>query len=159
MRQKLRVDTATFNGRANNIKIRCEGLFMERKRRYLYNNFSSTRKTILRIYAITLALCIPYLIWSLTTKIYISCLFHTLTGYMCPGCGISRMFLSLARFDIARAFSYNPVVFMLLILWNVIAILCFSGKIRFVQSKRFLYSAFWISVAVLVIYGIVRNIS
>lgn len=132
---------------------------MERMRRYFCNNLSSTRKAILKIYGIVLALCIPYLIWSLSTNIYISCLFHSLTGFMCPGCGISRMFLSLVRFDIVGAFSYNPVVFILLILWNVIAILCFTEKIRFVQSKRFIYSALGVSVIALTIYGIVRNFS
>ena len=117
------------------------------------------RKRILKIYAAVLAVCIPYLIWSLTTGIYIPCFSLATTGLQCPGCGISRMFLSLARLDIAGAFSYNPVVFILLILWNVIAILCFTEKIRFVQSRRFLYCTLWISVVSLVTYGIVRNIS
>ena len=117
------------------------------------------RKRILKIYAAVLAVCIPYLIWSLTTGIYIPCFSLATTGLQCPGCGISRMFLALARLDIAGAFSYNPVVFILLILWNVIAILCFTEKIRFVQSRRFLYSALAVSVTALTIFGIVRNIS
>ena len=117
------------------------------------------KKRIVRIYAAILAVCIPYLVWSLATGIYIPCFYLATTGFQCPGCGISRMFLSLARFDIAGAFSYNPVVFILLILWNVIAILCFTEKIRFVQSKRFIYSALGVSVIALTIYGIVRNFS
>ena len=51
------------------------------------------------------------------------------------------------------------VVFILLILWNVIAILCFTEKIRFVQSKRFLYSSLGVSVTALMTFWIVRNIS
>ena len=117
------------------------------------------RRKILRIYAIILAVCIPYLIWSLITGIYIPCFSLATTGLQCPGCGISRMFLSLVKLDIAGAFSYNPVVFILLILWNIIAVLCFTEKIKFVQSRRFLYSALGISAIALMIFGIVRNFS
>lgn len=42
------------------------------------------------------------------------CPFDRLTGYSCPGCGISGMFLCLLQGDIADAFRSNPLTFCLL---------------------------------------------
>lgn len=36
------------------------------------------------------------------------CLFHTLTGLKCPGCGSQRMLHALLGGDFAGAWSYNP---------------------------------------------------
>ena len=44
----------------------------------------------------------------------IPCVFHVVTGLYCPGCGISRMFLALLRFDFAAAAQYNLLVLCLL---------------------------------------------
>lgn len=33
------------------------------------------------------------------------CLFHNLTGYSCPGCGLGRSFCALSRGDVGLAFS------------------------------------------------------
>lgn len=44
----------------------------------------------------------------------IPCVFHLVTGWDCPGCGISRMFLALLRGDIVLAARYNLLVLCLL---------------------------------------------
>ena len=36
------------------------------------------------------------------------CLFRFVTGLECPGCGMTRAFLSLADLDPVAAFHYNP---------------------------------------------------
>lgn len=36
------------------------------------------------------------------------CPFHTITGIECPGCGMTRACIALARGDIGNAFQYNP---------------------------------------------------
>lgn len=41
------------------------------------------------------------------------CLFHSLTGLECPGCGTQRAVHALFHGDIARAWSYNPLLFIL----------------------------------------------
>lgn len=115
------------------------------------------RKKIRKIYAITLGIGLTYLLWGLTTGLYIPCLYYLTTGLLCPGCGTSRMFLALLRGNLALAFSYNPVVFVLLIVWNIIAILCCTEKISFVQDSRFLYTVFWLSIASLLIFCLIRN--
>lgn len=42
----------------------------------------------------------------------IPCIFHLVTGLDCPGCGITRMFLSLLKGDVRMAFFYHPIVFL-----------------------------------------------
>ena len=37
--------------------------------------------------------------------------FRTVTGWLCPGCGITRMMLHLGSGDLAAAFGDNPVLF------------------------------------------------
>lgn len=38
------------------------------------------------------------------------CLFHTLTGFSCPGCGCTRAAISLLHGDIMQSLRYNPVI-------------------------------------------------
>jgi len=39
----------------------------------------------------------------------IPCLFHRITGLLCPGCGNTRAALALLRLQFREAFSYNPL--------------------------------------------------
>lgn len=48
------------------------------------------------------------------TGIGIPCVFNLITGKLCPGCGISRMFLALLDFDIVSAAKYNLLILCLL---------------------------------------------
>ncbi len=88
----------------------------------------------------------------------VPCFYRATTGLLCPGCGSSRMFLSLIKLDFNRAFWLNPVVFCLFFGWNLVAALCFWGKPALFRRPRFLWWLFWSSVAVLLIYGVLRNI-
>ncbi len=36
------------------------------------------------------------------------CTWRRLTGWSCPGCGLTRSFIALVRFDVRQAWSYNP---------------------------------------------------
>ena len=42
------------------------------------------------------------------------CIFQTLTGYWCAGCGITRALHALVHGDIAHAFAMNPLAMLLL---------------------------------------------
>lgn len=42
------------------------------------------------------------------------CIFHALTGYWCPSCGITRMLHALVHGDILRALEMNPLALLLL---------------------------------------------
>lgn len=115
------------------------------------------RMKILKIYGTFVGIGLIYFLWTKVTQIYIPCFYLTTTGFLCPGCGTTRMFLSILRLDFAGAFSHNPVVFLLFIIWNLISLLCFLGKPSFIKNEKFLYSALVISVILLLIFGVLRN--
>ena len=116
-------------------------------------------KKILRIYGIIILVGLAYWLWIRLTGLQIPCLYLATTGLRCPGCGTTRMLLSLLRLDFGAAFSYNPVVFILFCMWNLIALLCVSDRFKWIQQPRILYFLLGLSIAVLVVFGILRNIT
>ena len=50
----------------------------------------------------------------------IPCPIKAVTGFYCPGCGITRCIFALLSGDIKRAFRYNQLVFCLLPFFNFI---------------------------------------
>lgn len=44
------------------------------------------------------------------------CLFHAVTGYYCPGCGMTRAMHALVHGDMAGALAMNPLMVSLLLL-------------------------------------------
>ena len=101
-----------------------------------------------------LALGTAYFIFVKLTGLGIPCIFRTMSGgrILCPGCGISRMFLKLSTFDIPGAFRCNPAIFSLLPLWCICAVLWITDR-----GEKFLKGAEIFSLVVLIIFGILRN--
>ncbi len=115
------------------------------------------KKTIIKIYKHILIVCVPYFVFTRVTGFGIPCVFRRTTGFMCPGCGATRMFISLAKLDFKSAFHYNSALFVLFPLWNAIALMCYLGKPRFVRKAVFLYTAFYMTIGILAVFGTVRN--
>lgn len=91
----------------------------------------------------------------------IPCPFYELTGWHCPGCGISRLFLALFDINFYQAFRWNPFVFILL---PFAIFLLLDYVLKYIaDSQNSLYykipSGFWTGLLVAVIvYGILRNL-
>lgn len=47
------------------------------------------------------------------------CLFYNLTGYQCPGCGMTGAFIAIGRGNFVLAWGYNPFSLILLIMMIV----------------------------------------
>lgn len=91
----------------------------------------------------------------------IDCPFYHLTGFYCPGCGITRCLFSLIKLDFKHAFNYNMLVFIMLpffmlyyIYINIIYILDRKNKI--VEKVPSSFSYFLLVITIL--FGILRNI-
>ncbi len=63
-------------------------------------------------------------------KIGSVCIFHSLTGLYCPGCGGTRAVRTLLQGDLRMSVQYHPLV-----LYTVIAVLA-EVIIRFYQKKK-----------------------
>jgi hypothetical protein len=101
-----------------------------------------------------------YSIFWRATGIAIPCVFHKVTGLYCPGCGVSRMSVSLLHLEFYKAFRYNPGVMVILpflfiyfIEWSTKYI---RGESLELSKKQKVF--FEIIAVLLVVYGILRNI-
>ena len=70
-------------------------------------------KKLLIVISVLLTLSITYYVFVKLTGGGIPCIFYSLTNKYCPGCGITRMFVALFSGDIAAAFGYNALMFIL----------------------------------------------
>lgn len=62
----------------------------------------------------------------------IPCLWRSLTGYPCPGCGLTRGFASITEFDLVQSIRYNPEA----ILFTAIFILALLAPNQFISLKE-----------------------
>lgn len=120
-------------------------------------------KRIIKLTAVTLAAVIAAAVMGFLFyrfKIGFPCVFNSVTRLKCPGCGNTHAVISLYRFRIREALTYNylfPVEFFY-ILW----VYFFSAR-SYIKHGRFNYSSPFkpLDIAVLaaiIIWFIVRNI-
>ena len=117
-------------------------------------------KSVLKSAAIILAIGIAYYIFVKITHLGIPCVFNLITGLHCPGCGISRMFISLASLNFKVAFQYNAFV---MVIGPIAAIFVLRHYIKYIlsgnQKSDKLETVLLIIALVLAIaFGILRNI-
>ena len=109
---------------------------------------------------IALLIGLIYYIIGNTFNIYIPCVFNELTGFYCPGCGVTRMINSLVKLDFYQAFRYNQLLFILMPVFIFYLVDYIYKSIK--NKKTLLYKTpnyiWYIIVALLVIFGIIRNI-
>ena len=112
------------------------------------------------ISAVTLCVGCAYALFCRLTGLGIPCLFHLATGLNCPGCGVSRMLLSLLRLDFAAAFHYNAVLFCLLPVLLGLFGLWIYQYVRWGgdRSGRVSRALTWALVVILLLWGVVRNL-
>ena len=96
----------------------------------------------------------------LAVSFTVGCPINRLTGLKCPGCGVTRMILRILHLDFKTAFFYNPAIFCLVPLWAaafcIFMLLERRGKTAAAQKVK--NTAVYFSIAVLVFFGVVRNI-
>ena len=116
-------------------------------------------KGVKKLILLTIIL-IAYLILSSIFHIYLLCPLHSITNLYCPGCGVTRMLLSILKLDFYQAFRYNPLLFICLPFFIYLLI---DYVISLYKKKKPLYtrinSKIYIALIVIfIIYGILRNI-
>jgi hypothetical protein len=115
------------------------------------------KKTLIK-YSVILGIGFAYLIFVLCTGIRIPCVLYELTGYKCCGCGVSRMFVSIAKLDFITAFKFNPFIF---ITGPFIIAYISVSEVRFVTHgdrdmkkwSPYLYA----ELVLALLYGVLRN--
>ena len=117
------------------------------------------KKLLMNIFLLGMA-GLLYGIFVSYTGLAIPCLFRKVTGLLCPGCGVTGMCVALLHLNWRGAFSCHPVLFVLLLPLTAVFI---CGAAGYVQNGRFRFARWqnlilYVSVAALVIFGVVRNL-
>lgn len=98
-----------------------------------------------------------YAILIISFDIGIPCVFYEITGLYCPGCGITRLCLSLFEGDVYQAFRYNPIIFIdLPILFILFVLNIFFKKNKNIKKITDVIIIFLATITI--IFGVIRNI-
>lgn len=126
-----------------------------------FRKFLNTRYKIIIIFAVFVtAFSAVFIFNPAKSKIFPPCLFKTITGFYCPGCGSLRAVHQLMHGHFIEAFRLNPLMVLFAVIMVVIFIVFLipSEKIKHLRSK---FSKMPIALIVLVIiiaYWILRNL-
>ncbi len=117
------------------------------------------KKKIIKI-IILIIILIAYLILGKIFNIYLRCPIYETFHVYCPGCGLTRMLLSILKLNFYQAFRYNPLVFIMLPFSLFLLIEKLYSEYK---NKKSLYSkipnyVWYIILVILIAYGILRNI-
>lgn len=88
------------------------------------------------------------------------CPLYTLTGFACPGCGLTRGFHALFQGDILTALDFNALIPVWVLIFGYVLVSLVLTAIRgkglpmWPTSSRFL----WAFMVMLLLFGVVRNI-
>ena len=119
-------------------------------------------KRFLRVLKYLGFLCLTGMLYAFFTDqtgLAIPCLIRLVTGFQCPGCGMTHLCVALLHLDFAAAFASNPAIFCLLPVFGVIFL---KNTVQYIRTGRYKLSrmeniilAF--SIVWLLLFGIVRN--
>ena len=110
---------------------------------------------------ILLIILIGYYFFNKYTGIYIPCIIREITGYKCPGCGITHLVFYLLQLDFHKAFISNPLVFIympfILVYFIYLDYLYIYDKKDKILKR--IPNIIWIILIIItLLYGVIRNL-
>lgn len=114
---------------------------------------------VIREAALVAACGLLYLVWVSRTGIGFPCVFRLITGFKCPGCGITHAAIHLSQGRFAEAWADNQLVILLL---PVLLPYLVWRTVRYVRTEEDSFSppelVFLILMfAVTILFGVLRN--
>lgn len=127
--------------------------------KFSISSFYKLHKKQVKIFGAVIIIGLLYFILTELTPLRIPCMFRLITGYACPGCGITRLFMALLHGDISLAFSQNPVVFVLLPVWAAAALIrIFLNPSWMAKGSKAEKLFLFATVGILLAFAVLRNI-
>lgn len=123
-----------------------------------FNKLDIYQKRILKIYFYILTLGTIYAVIINFTSLSIPCIFYKTTGFLCPGCGLSRMCNSFIHFQFINGILYNPFAFLSAIFWIIYSISFFIGIPRKAREPKICSSLIILFLVLGVLWTFLRNI-
>lgn len=130
----------------------------------LFTIETTTRKdTTTAIILLVVALLIGVYVYffnPLNGFFYPPCWFHELTGLYCAGCGITRASHSFLNGDIEKAFDYNvlfPLLLVIITMWivKIVGIFFYKKTVKLTYKPKWFYWTIYILIGV---FFLLRNI-
>jgi len=91
---------------------------------------------------------------------YPGCPFLALTGYYCPGCGMTRLVYALTHGDVGVAFGLNPLLFALLPVFGYLYVRWTVSTARGLPMRTVLFKqpVVYSFLGLVIVYWVVRNL-
>lgn len=88
------------------------------------------------------------------------CPLYRLTGFACPGCGMTRAFHAFFSGDLVAAFDYNALfpIFVLLISFFFVSLSLYAARGRGLRVELLRPKALWAIFILLLLFGVLRNL-
>lgn len=116
-------------------------------------------KSEARKFCVIFAIGLLYYLWIQLTDIKIPCVFNVITGFLCPGCGVTRMIVAASKFDFANAFAYNKFLF---VTWPILLFLLGYSEWNYVKNGTRdigrMNIVLCIETMLFLVFGIIRNL-
>jgi hypothetical protein len=108
---------------------------------------------VLGALATVAALVVLYLFAPAEHAFYPRCIFYSMTGLACPGCGSLRAVHNLLHGELVAAFRLNPLV--MVVLPPLAAIRLVRGEAAFASLRPVWI---WVVLSVIVLFSVLRNL-
>lgn len=110
--------------------------------------------------ATLLAAGLGYAAFVSATGLFVPCPFRALTGFLCPGCGVSHLCLALLHLDLHAAWAANPGLMLAL---PPLAVLGARLVWRYLRGtlpapRGWENALLWAVIAWLAVWGVLRNL-
>lgn len=118
-------------------------------------------KNVISFNVILLIIFLGYYFLNTHFNISLKCVFHELTHFYCPGCGITRCLFSILNLRFNDAFHYNMLVFILLpffIIYYIYAIYIYIFNVKDNLIKKIPNYVYYILLFITISFGVLRNI-
>jgi len=88
------------------------------------------------------------------------CPIYALTGFACPGCGLTRGFHALFHGDIPTALHFNVLIpiWTLIFAGSLVSLLLYAVRGRGLSINKLSPHLLWVFMIVLLTFGVLRNI-
>ena len=112
-----------------------------------------------RFAGVVLMLGMAYFLITQLTPFRIPCLFQKITGFACPGCGVSHFCIRLLHLDIPGAARENLAIAVLAPIWLGAAVIRMVWHPHWLaKNSRAEKLLLWSSLVFLLLFGVVRNL-
>ena len=81
----------------------------------------------------------------------IHCIFNKITGFYCPGCGMTRALNTILRFDFHQAFRFNALMFIMPPIFLIYYIFEYNNYVKLAKVVLILM------IVIALGFGIIRN--